>query len=153
MQENFIEKNKNKKYELISDINNEENTNEEKQALFDYFIHAADLGHDTKIFDINIKWVKLLSEEFWKQGNIGKQKNLSISFLCNRENTNVPKSLVGFIGGYIIPTYYYLVIIFPSLNYTVENAQNNLNIWQKLADEGHKNGWTPEKNNVNKNNK
>ena len=121
MQENFTEKSKNKKYELISDINNEENTNEEKQALFDYFIHTADLGHNTKIFDIIIKWVKLLSEEFWKQGNIEKQKNLSISFLCNRENTNVPKSQVGFIGGYIILTYHYLVIIFPSLNYTVEN--------------------------------
>lgn len=80
------------------------------------------MGHDTKIFDISIKWVKLLSEEFWKQGNIEKQKNLSISFLCNRENTNVPKSQVGFIGGYIIPTYHYLVIIFPSLNYTFKNA-------------------------------
>ena len=37
-----------KKFELISDINNEETTDEEKQALLDYFIHAADLGQIQK---------------------------------------------------------------------------------------------------------
>ena len=137
--------NKVKKFELISDINNEETTNEEKQALFDYFIHSADLGHNTKIFDISLKWVELLSNEFWLQGDKEKKMNLNISFLCDRDTTNVPKSQVGFIAGFIIPTYNYLVVMFPTLSYTVENAKNNLNRWQKLADEGRKRGWTPEK--------
>ena len=137
--------NKVKKFELISDINNEETTNEEKQALFDYFIHSADLGHNTKIFDISLKWVELLSNEFWLQGDKEKKMNLNISFLCDRDTTNVPKSQVGFIGGFIIPTYNFLVIMFPTLGYTVENAKNNLNKWQKLADEGRKRGWTPKK--------
>ena len=137
--------NKIKKFELISDINNEETTNEEKQALFDYFIHSADLGHNTKIFDISLRWVELLSNEFWLQGDKEKKMNLNISFLCDRDTTNVPKSQVGFIGGFIIPTYNFLVIMFPTLGYTVENAKNNLNKWQKLADEGRKRGWTPKK--------
>ena len=130
--------NKIKKFELISDINNEETTNEEKQALFDYFIHSADLGHNTKIFDISLKWVELLSNEFWLQGDKEKKMNLNISFLCDRDTTNVPKSQVGFIGGFIIPTYNFLVIMFPTLGYTVENAKNNLNIWQKLVDKERK---------------
>ena len=142
-----------KKFELISDINNEETTNEEKQALFDYFIHSADLGHNTKIFDISIKWVELLSNEFWLQGDKERKMNLNISFLCDRDTTNVPKSQVGFIGGFIIPTYNYLVVMFPTLSYTVENAKNNLNRWQKLADEGRKKGWTPEKKKESKNSK
>ena len=116
-----------KKFELISDIKNEETTSEEKQALFDYFIHSADLGHNTKIFDISLKWVELLSNEFWLQGDKEKKMNLNISFLCDRDSTNVPKSQVGFIGGFIIPTYNYLVVMFPTLSYTVENAKNNLN--------------------------
>ena len=140
--------NKIKKFELISDINNEETTNEEKQALFDYFIHSADLGHNTKIFDISLKWVELLSNEFWLQGDKEKKMNLNISFLCDRDTTNVPKSQVGFIGGFIIPTYNFLVIMFPTLGYTVENAKNNLNKWQKLADEGRKRGWTPKKKRI-----
>ena len=77
--------------------------------------------------------------------------NLPISFLCDRETTNVPKSQVGFIGGFIIPTYNYLVVMFPTLRYTIDNAKNNLNIWQKLADEGRKRGWTPEKKEKKKN--
>ena len=137
--------NKNKKFELITDIKNEETTSEEKQALFDYFIHSADLGHNTKIFNISLKWVELLSKEFWLQGDKERQMNLSISFLCDRDTTNVPKSQVGFIGGFIIPTYNFLVIMFPTLSYTIENAKDNLNRWQKLADEGRKKGWTPEK--------
>ena len=137
-------KNELKKFELISDINNEESTNEEKQALFDYFIHSADLGHNTKIFDISLKWVELLSEEFWIQGDKERQMNLNISFLCDRDSTNVPKSQVGFIGGFIIPTYNFLVVMFPTLSYTIENAKDNLNKWQKLADEGRKKGWSPE---------
>ena len=151
---NEAEKNKKiriKKFELITDINNEETTNEEKQALFDYFIHSADLGHNTKIFDISLRWVELLSEEFWLQGDKERQMNLNISFLCDRDTTNVPKSQVGFIGGFIIQSYNFLVIMFPTLNYTIENAKDNLNKWQKLADEGRKRGWTPDKKRKDKN--
>ena len=34
--------------------------------------------------------------------------------------------------------------MFPTLSYTIENAKNNLNKWQKLADEGRKKGWSPD---------
>ena len=149
--ENFLQENnndnsnKNKKFELITDINNEETTYEEKQALLDYFIHAADLGHNTKKFNISLKWVELLSNEFWLQGDKEKNLNLNISFLCDRDNTDVPKGQVGFIGGFIIPTFQYLVVMFPSLNFTIENSKNNINEWQKLVDAKRKKGWTPPK--------
>ena len=135
-----------KKFKLITDINNEETTNEEQQALLDYFIHAADLGHNTKEFHISLKWVELLSNEFWLQGDKEKKMNLNVSFLCDRDNTDVPKSQVGFIGGFVIPTYQYLIIMFPSLNFTVENAKNNVKEWQKLVDAKRKKGWSPKKN-------
>ncbi len=37
--------------------------------------------------------------------------------------------------------------MFPTLSYTIENAKDNLNRWQKLADEGRKKGWSPPKKN------
>jgi hypothetical protein len=134
-----------KKFELISDINNEETTEEEKQALLDYFIHAADLGHNTKKFSISLKWVELLSKEFWLQGDKEKKMNLSVSFLCDRDNTDVPKSQVGFIGGFVLPTYHFLISMFPSLSYTTDNAKNNMKEWQKLIEQKRKTGWTPPK--------
>ena len=33
--------------------------------------------------------------------------------------------------------------MFPTLSYTVENAKNNLNEWQKLVEEHRTKGWTP----------
>ena len=99
------------KFELLS--GNEKTKFEEQQSLFDFLIHAADLAHNTKLFNISLKWVELLSEEFWLQGDKEKSMNLPVSFLCDRDNYNIPNSQVGFIKGFIIPTFDCLVNIFP----------------------------------------
>ena len=124
---------------------NEKTKFNEQQTLLNYLIHAADLGHNTKKFEISIQWVKILSEEFWLQGDSEKEKNLSISFLCDRSNINIPPSQVGFLQGFILTTFDILVKIFPSLGYTMENAKNNVKEWQSLTDKKRKRGWTPEK--------
>ena len=124
---------------------NEQTKNDEQQCLLDFIIHLADLAHNTRLFSISLKWVSLLSEEFWRQGDLEKQRNLPISFLCDRENTNVPQSQKGFISGFIIPTFECLSSIFPTLKYTLDNANNNLKEWQKLLNEGRIRGWTPPK--------
>ena len=124
---------------------------DEQQSLLDFMIHLADLAHNTRPFNISIKWVELLSEEFWRQGDIEREHNLPISFLCDRENINVPQSQKGFISGFILSTYEILSNIFPSLRYTYENANNNLKEWQKLMNEGRMRGWTPKKDSDKKN--
>ena len=131
------------KFELLS--GNEKTKFEEQQSLFDFLIHAADLAHNTKLFNISLKWVELLTEEFWLQGDKEKKMNLPVSFLCDRESYNVPQSQVGFIKGFIIPTFDCLVDIFPSLKFSNVNARTNLKKWEKLACKGRLKGWTPEK--------
>ena len=142
---------KNDKFEFMS--NDKESIKNEQQYLLDFFIHSADLAHNTKLFNISLKWVELLSEEFWLQGDKEKSMGLSISFLCDRKSANVPSSQVNFIRGFIVPTFEILVNIFPTLNYTLENANNNINEWQKLVDAHRLKGWTPRniKNEDNKN--
>ena len=131
------------KFELLS--GNEKTKFEEQQSLFDYLIHAADLAHNTKLFNISLKWVELLSEEFWLQGDKEKSMNLPVSFLCDRDSYNIPQSQVGFIRGFIIPTFDCLVDIFPTLKFTMDNAKTNLKKWEKLVSKGRLKGWTPEK--------
>ena len=128
---------------------------EEQQMVLDFFIHSADLAHNTKLFNISLQWVELLSNEFWLQGDKEKSMNLPVSFLCERTNADIPNSQVGFIKGFIIPTFDVLVQMFPSLNYTVDNAKNNLYQWEQLVKENRKKGWTnresvPNGNNNNK---
>ena len=144
--------NVNQNFELLS--GNEKSKSEEQQALLDFFIHAADLAHNTKLFKISIQWVELLSNEFWNQGDKEKNMKLPVSFLCDRNDTNVPKSQVGFISGFILPTFEVLVTMFPTLSYTTENAKINISEWQKRVEENRLKGWTPpnEKNNNNDDN-
>ena len=132
---------KNDKFEFISD--DKESKKAEQQSILDFFIHSADLAHNTKLFDVSLKWVELLSEEFWLQGDKEKSMGLTVSFLCDRKDTNVPSSQVNFIRGFIIPTFEVLVNIFPTLSYTVENANRNMNEWQKLLEAHRLKGWTP----------
>ena len=110
------------------------------------------MAHNTKLFNISLKWVELLSEEFWLQGDKEKSMGLNVSFLCDRNDTNVPSSQVNFIRGFIIPTFEVLITIFPTLNYTVENAKINMNEWQKLVDAHRTKGWTPRNTNEEKKN-
>ena len=139
---------KNDKFEFTDD---KKKKKKEQQSLLDFFIHSADLAHNTKLFNISLKWVELLSEEFWLQGDKEKSMGLTVSFLCDRKDTNVPCSQVNFIRGFIIPTFDVLIKIFPTLSYTVENANNNINEWQKLVDAHRLKGWTPR--NINEENK
>jgi len=131
------------KFELLS--GNEKTKFEEQQSLFDFLIHAADLAHNTKLFNISLKWVELLTEEFWLQGDKEKSMNLPVSFLCDRDDYNIPQSQVGFIKGFIIPTFDCLVDIFPTLKFTMNNAKTNLKRWERLVSKGRLKGWTPEK--------
>ena len=113
--------------------------------LLNYLIHMADLGHNCKKYEISIQWVKLLTEEFWLQGDLEKEKGLPISFLCDRNKIDVPSSQVGFLKGFILSSFDCLVAIFPKLKYTIENAENNIKIWQKLQNEKRMLGWSPKK--------
>ena len=142
------------KFEFLS--TDKESIKSEQQNILDFFIHTADLAHNSKLFKISLKWVELLSEEFWLQGDKEKSLGINVSYLCDRNKVNVPKDQVGFLNGVILPTFDILTQLFPGLNYTTENIMNNIKEWQKLADENRKKGWTPKKikddENGNKNN-
>ena len=136
-----------KRFNLLS--GNEKAKYDEQQILLNYLIHAADLGHNTKKFEISIQWVELLSNEFWMQGDMERKKGIQISFLCDRNKIDVPISQVGFLKGFIITTFDCLVNMFPSLKYTIDNTANNINEWQNLLDQHRVRGWTPKKENNN----
>ena len=118
---------------------------DEQQLLLNFLIHIADLGHNCKNFKISIKWIKLLSEEFWMQGDKEREKGLPISFLCDRNNIDTPTSQIGFLKGFIVTSYTCLVEMFPTLKFTVDNAENNIKQWKQLQKEKRLLGWTPEK--------
>ncbi len=55
---------------------------------------------------------------------------LPISFLCNRETTNIPKMQGGFINGITIPLWTVLSEIMPEMKDHVEEAKANAVKWE-----------------------
>jgi hypothetical protein len=116
------------------------------QNQLSFITHISDLSHNYRRFEVSLKWVDLLSNEFWNQGDKEKELGLPVSYLCDRNDIDVPKSQVSFINTFSLPTIELLVEINTNFNYLKNNAIDNLNKWKKLESENRKRGWTPEKN-------
>ena len=93
------------------------------------------------MFNISFKWINLLNEEFWREGDEEKEKKLPIGFLCDRNKADTPRSQVGFIKGIVLPTFEILYKAFPGedIKFYVDNVKYNLNEWIKLCNDENKN--------------
>ena len=116
-----------------------------EQNQLNFILHTADLAHNFKQFEISIKWIELLTNEFWIQGDKEKELGLPVSYLCDRNDINVPKSQIGFITNFIFPIIKELVDSNQKCLFFEKNANNNLNNWKNLEKEKRKRGWTPDK--------
>lgn len=68
-------------------------------------IKCADLGHCAKSIDLHCKWSFLVIDELFAQGDLEKEKNLSVSMYCDRETTDIDKSQAGFLKNICMPLY------------------------------------------------
>ena len=93
-------------------------------------MHAADVSTQTRTFDIAVEWTKLLFEEFFNQGDIEKEKGLPISFLCDRETTQIPQSQPGFVNFILAPLFSTVSEVMPEVNQLELNAKNNAEQWK-----------------------
>ena len=90
--------------------------NMDKGAIMSYIVHAADISHPTKTWDLHERWTAGLVEEFFRQGDAERELGLPFSPLCDRETTMVSQSQIGFIDFIITPTYTLLTQLFETIN-------------------------------------
>jgi len=64
-----------------------------KQVLQN-LVHCADLSNPTKPLELYKRWVDLLMEEFFQQGDKEREQNLDISPMCDRHSATIEKSQV-----------------------------------------------------------
>ena len=134
-------------FEIVEKYKEYKNNRDKKieQNQLNFITHIADLFHNYRKFEISLRWVELLSNEFWNQGDKERELGLPISFLCDREDINVPKSQIGFLNTFSLPIIQELVEVNIKFDSLKKNAINNLNIWEKYQKEKRKRGWTPKK--------
>lgn len=66
-------------------------------------VHCADLSNPTKPLPLYKKWVSLLMEEFFRQGDKERAAGMDISPMCDRHCATIEKSQVGFIDYIVHP--------------------------------------------------
>ncbi|CAF1373638.1 unnamed protein product [Adineta ricciae] len=79
--------------------------NIEKAKALALILHCADISHPGKPWNIHHIWTQSLIEEFFTQGEKEKQLGLPCSPLCDRENTLVAESQIGFIQYIVEPSF------------------------------------------------
>ena len=105
-----IEKGKN--FEKIFEDNNEDDLGklyENQQCILNMIIHGSDISNPAKPDKISSLWTKRVYDEFFIQGDLEKEKGLTVSMFCDRESTNVNKAMIGFINFVVLPSIIILV--------------------------------------------
>lgn len=118
--------------------NKEANKFDIQQEFLNFNLHAIDIGHAAKPWDIEVKWAELVTMEFLNQGDTEKKLGLPVSFLCDRDTSNLPASQVGFISGIVMPTFEIVASILPKSKPYLKLIEENKNNWQKLKEENEK---------------
>ncbi|XP_070097484.1 dual specificity calcium/calmodulin-dependent 3',5'-cyclic nucleotide phosphodiesterase 1A isoform X2 [Equus przewalskii] len=68
-------------------------------------LHAADISHPAKSWQLHYRWTMALMEEFFLQGDKEAELGLPFSPLCDRKSTMVAQSQIGFIDFIVEPTF------------------------------------------------
>ena len=116
--------------ELIIDRASHKTEFDSKQKLLEFCVHSADVSTQTRSFDIAVEWTKLLFEEFFHQGDIEKDKGLPVSFLCDRETTQISQSQPGFVNFILAPLFAQVSILMPEVAQLEANALENAEKWK-----------------------
>ncbi|CAH1757870.1 6139_t:CDS:2 [Entrophospora sp. SA101] len=78
---------------------------EQREIFLKVLLHAADLSNTVRPWDISKHWSDCVVEEFFKQGDLEKQKHLPVSPNMDREQAQQPQISLGF-GDFVVKPYF-----------------------------------------------
>lgn len=95
-------------------------------------IKAADVGHAAKKWKIHEKWTFLLMKEFFRQGDLEREKGLELSMNCDRHAGGVSVGQAQFICKLVLPLYITINSCFESeaiKGSCIEEIKRNMTKW------------------------
>nr|XP_023657623.1 calcium/calmodulin-dependent 3',5'-cyclic nucleotide phosphodiesterase 1A isoform X1 [Paramormyrops kingsleyae] len=81
----------------------------DKAKALSLMLHAADISHPAKAWELHYRWTQALMEEFFRQGDKEAELGLPFSPLCDRKATMIAQSQIGFIDFIVEPTFSVLI--------------------------------------------
>ena len=76
---------------------------EDRLEIMKGLLHFADISNPAKPLELYQQWAQRVTEEFFAQGDLEREKGMAISPLCDRNKVDLGKSQTGFIDFIVRP--------------------------------------------------
>lgn len=105
-----------------------------RQMVMDVLLKAGDISNVTKPFDISRLWAMAVTEEFYRQGDMEKEKGVEVLPQFDRsKNTELARGQIGFIDFVCGPFFKKIVnVCLSGMEWTVERVNSNRAQWNKF---------------------
>ncbi|KAG7212440.1 hypothetical protein KM043_012755 [Ampulex compressa] len=101
--------------------------------VLENLVHCADLSNPTKPLPLYRRWVGLLMEEFFLQGDREREQNMDISPMCDRHSATIEKSQVGFIDYIVHPLWEtWADLVHPDAQEILDTLEENRDWYQSM---------------------
>lgn len=101
--------------------------------MLENLVHCADLSNPTKPLPLYKRWVALLMEEFFLQGDKERESGMDISPMCDRHNATIEKSQVGFIDYIVHPLWEtWADLVHPDAQDILDTLEENRDYYQSM---------------------
>ncbi|KAH0785083.1 3'5'-cyclic nucleotide phosphodiesterase family protein [Histomonas meleagridis] len=107
-----------------------------RMMVMTMLIKIADISNVSRPFEIADRWCDILSEEFWRQGDLEKAHGWGVSSKLNdRDNVDKPNGQIGFYTFVCLPLYTAVARMLPELQVNADSVSANLEVWKEKAKE------------------
>jgi len=90
--------------------------NTEKQLLMNVLLHACDIGKATRPTQIYVQWMTRSMEEYFRQGDLEKDRGIVTNAMFDRDEANVYWVQLGYIDAFVLPLYTTLADLHPNVD-------------------------------------
>ena len=107
-----------------------------RSIILQMVVKMADLGHLALPLQQHKMWVGLLEEEFYRQGDLEKEKSLPVSKYMDREKPGISSSQIVFFESVALPAFEIFSAVFSDSRAMTSRVQRNYKYWQQIKKAG-----------------
>ncbi|GAX78254.1 hypothetical protein CEUSTIGMA_g5696.t1 [Chlamydomonas eustigma] len=106
---------------------------EDAMLLWKVALKCADLGHLASKEAVHVRWVHLLEEELFRQGDLERERGYSVSPLMDRTKAGITNSQPGFFNIIVLPLFASFTEALPSVKPLLDQVRKNYDMWSSAS--------------------
>ncbi|ELU18933.1 hypothetical protein CAPTEDRAFT_180250 [Capitella teleta] len=96
-------------------------------------VHCADLSNPTKPLELYRLWVDRIMAEFYRQGDMERERKIDLSPMCDKHTATVEKTQVGFIDYIVHPLWEtWADLVHPDCQDILDTLEDNRDWYQNM---------------------